>query len=307
MSITVIGSVFVDIKGYSVTPYLPTGRNVGRLEIVHGGVARNVAEDIANVELKPTFVGLIDTGDTGDAVLAKLKRHKVDTRFVRQLPNGMGTWLAVFDEKGQLAGSVSQRPDLRPIEDIIIENEKEIFSNASAIVLELDLEIEVCTRIFNLAEQYGLPVFTVISNMSIAMEHREFFSRMHCFVCNQQEAGQLFFENYDALTPEEMLKILPEKVHHLGVPRMVVTMGEQGAVYVDTIKNESGIVPAKNVQVMDTTGAGDAFFSGTTIGLTYGKSLREACQIGTTLAASVIMTTENVCPIFRPEEFGIEA
>ena len=47
MGIVVIGAVFVDIKGYPESNFIPSGRNAGRVEQVHGGVARNVAEDIA--------------------------------------------------------------------------------------------------------------------------------------------------------------------------------------------------------------------------------------------------------------------
>ena len=39
MSIVVVGAAFVDIKGFPNDIYLPTGRNVGRIEFVHGGVA----------------------------------------------------------------------------------------------------------------------------------------------------------------------------------------------------------------------------------------------------------------------------
>ena len=49
MGILVIGATFVDIKGFPLDIYLPQGRNVGDVEYVHGGVARNVVEDIANV------------------------------------------------------------------------------------------------------------------------------------------------------------------------------------------------------------------------------------------------------------------
>ena len=69
---------------------------------------------------------------------------------------------------------------------------------------------------------------------------------------------------------------------------------------------DCGVVPAKKVDVIDTTGAGDAFFAGTVIGLTYGKTLAESCEIGSRLAASVICITENVCPRFRPLEFGLD-
>ena len=46
--------------------------------------------------------------------------------------------------------------------------------------------------------------------------------------------------------------------------------------------------------------------AGVAIGLTYGKSLEEACRIGTRLASSVISTKENVCPRFMPEEFDLK-
>ena len=104
---------------------------------------------------------------------------------------------------------------------------------------------------------------------------------------------------------KRMQEILIDKVRLSGIPRIIVTMGEQGAVYAD-IRGESGVCPALRVDVVDTTGAGDAFFAGVAIGLTYGKTVGEACVIGTRLAASVITSRENVCPRFRPEEFGID-
>ena len=56
MGIVVLGAVFVDIKGYPSDVYIPGGRNAGRVEQMHGGVSRNIVEDIANVELQPTFI-----------------------------------------------------------------------------------------------------------------------------------------------------------------------------------------------------------------------------------------------------------
>ena len=46
--------------------------------------------------------------------------------------------------------------------------------------------------------------------------------------------------------------------------------------------------------------------TGVAIGLTYKKSMREAVEIGTRLAASVITASENVCPRFRPRELGLD-
>ena len=81
MGIVVIGAVFVDIKGYPEGGFIPTGRNAGRVEQIHGGVGRNVAEDVANCELRPTFISLVDDTGTGQDVLQQLRRHKVNTDY----------------------------------------------------------------------------------------------------------------------------------------------------------------------------------------------------------------------------------
>lgn len=115
MGIVVLGAVFVDIKGYPTSTYIPGGRNVGRVEQVPGGVSRNVVEDIANVELRPTFVSLVDDTGLGADVVRQLKNHKVNTDYVLPTPDGMGTWLAVFDNQGDVCAAISKRPDLRPL------------------------------------------------------------------------------------------------------------------------------------------------------------------------------------------------
>lgn len=217
----------------------------------------------------------------------------------------MGTWLAIFDNTGDVTASISKRPDLSPIADILDEQGDEIFSQADSILLEIDMEKDIVKRTFALAEKYRKPVYAVVSNMSIAIERRDFLRSVHCFICNQQEAGILFSENYDGLSPDEMLPILRDKIRGAQIRRMVVTMGAQGAVFA-TLDGEDGYCPAKKVDVKDTTGAGDAFFAGAVIGQTYSKTMMESCEIGTRLAASVITTGENVCPRYLPSEFGLD-
>ena len=305
MGIVVIGATFVDIKGFPEDNYIPTGRNVGRVEYIHGGVARNVVEDIANAELRPTFVGIVDDTPMGDDVLKKLRNHKVNCDYMQVIPDGMGTWLAVFDNNGDVAGSISKRPNMLPLLDLLTEKGDEIFSQADSVVLEVDLDKELVKTILELAKKHGVKVFGLVSNMSIAVKRRDFLQNFTCFICNLQEAGMLFLDDYQGLTPEQLRPILSQKVLHAEIPAMVVTMGSNGAVYADALGN-SGCCPARKVQVKDTTGAGDAFCAGVAIGLTYGKDLPQAIEIGSVLAASVITSSENVCPRFRPAELGLD-
>lgn len=304
MGIVVVGTSFIDIKGFPNDIYLPTGRNVGRVEYVHGGVARNVVEDIANIELRPTYVSIVDDTPLGAAVYQKLKNHKVNMDHVLTLPNGMGTWLAVFDNNGDLAGSISSRPNFMPVLDLLEEKGDEIFATADSVVLQVDLAKEIVKKVIELAEKYQKKLFALVSNMSIAADRRDLLQKFDCFICNELEAGILFVDDYANKTPEELRDIISVNINKANIPSMIVTMGERGSVYA-TMHGEKGIYPARKVHVKDTTGAGDAFCAGVSIGLTYGKNMAESIEIGTRLAASVITSSENVCPRFLPEELGL--
>ncbi|MBR2685845.1 MAG: carbohydrate kinase family protein [Erysipelotrichaceae bacterium] len=305
MGIAVFGATFVDIKGYPLAQYIPAGRNVGRVIQVHGGVSRNVAEDIANVELNPTYVTVLDDSGISTDVLEKLRHHKVNTDYIVRSKDGLGSWLAIFDNNGDVIASISKRPDLSPLEGVLEESGDKIISECDSIVVEIDMEVNLLKRIFELAEKYHKAIYAVVSNMSIAMERRDLIQKVDCLVCNEQEAGQLFSEEYEGKSLEELHEVLIRKITSANIPRMVVTLGDQGAIYAD-LNGENGIVPAQKTDVIDTTGAGDSFFAGIAIGLTYGKTLEESCVIGTRLASSVISTKENVCPRFLPEEFDLK-
>lgn len=305
MGIVVIGAAFVDIKGFPYDTYIPDGRNAGRVEYVHGGVARNVVEDIANVELRPTYIGLVDDSPLGESVLQKLINHKVNCDYVLKVEDGMGTWLAVFDNNGDVAGSISKRPNMMPVLDLFEEKGDEIFSQADSVVVQVDLSKEIIKKTIELSKKHGKKLFALVSNMSIAAERRDFLKDFDCFICNRQEAGILFSDDYSQVPREELKYIIAEKVMRAQIPSMIVTMGGDGAVYA-TKDGEKGSCPARNVIVKDTTGAGDAFCAGASIGLTYGKTFAESIEIGSHLAASVITSSENVCPRFLPQELGLD-
>ena len=71
----VMGVIFVDIKGFPFGEYHATGTNLGSIRFVHGGVARNVAEDMARIGSPVTFVPL---GDTTPMSREAMERHTIE-------------------------------------------------------------------------------------------------------------------------------------------------------------------------------------------------------------------------------------
>ena len=303
MSIIVVGSVFVDIKGYPSRTYIPGGRNAGKVRYVHGGVSRNIAEDLGNMGLDPVFLSLVEPTGAGEDVLIRLQEHGVDTRFVRKVPEGMGTWLAVFDNNNDVCASISHRPDLLPLLPLLQETGNRLFASAESVLVELDLDEPVLEEIYRLKHKYNTRIYAAVSNINIALDRRAFLHQTDCLVCNRQEAGVLFSVEFGEESPDILAHRLSDLVTGAEIPAMIVTLGGDGAIWADR-HGRRGACAAQQVPVADTTGAGDAFFAGAAAGLTYGKDLPEACAIGIRLASSVICSLENTCPQFLPSEFG---
>ena len=153
----------------------------------------------------------------------------------------------------------------------------------------------------NLAEKYGKDVYVVVGNMSVILQRPDFLSRTRLFILNEIEAGCLFDCDVDSSKPEEVLQIAREEALVRGIREIVVTLGEHGSVFFDSQSGDSGHIPAEPTRMVDSTGAGDAFFSGTVAARTKGLSLRKSAQLGAHLAALTIQSDESSCP--RVESF----
>ena len=292
----IIGTVFVDIKGYPDDIYCPTGRNIGTVKMIPGGVCRNVAENFGNLGMPAQFVSSIDRSAVGLEVLHQLAASGIDTRYITEGENAMGLWLAVFDEKGDLAGSISHQPNFSALEALIRAQGDAIISACDNVILEIDMNEVIAALVLELARRYDKKVYVIVGNMGIILQRPEFLRRVDCFICNEIEASRLFGRDLDALEPAAMLRFLPDAADECGIPSMVVTMGPRGSVYYDSRTREAGVCPAVPCRLIDSTGAGDAFLSGVVMALTRGLPLPVAVRAGAKLASLVIQRVENACP-----------
>jgi pseudouridine kinase len=293
LTITVVGTVFVDIKGYANAKINAECKNVGNIEFASGGVGRNVAEAIARAGGAVEFVTSVDATSQGDAVLAGLSEVGIRADRVVKTDRGMGMWLAVLDHNGDLAASISQKPNLAPLEHLLETQGEEIVKNTDAVVIEFDLAESVVNKIFGWAKQYEKPIYGIVGNLEVLMQRKSMINNLNLFICNKAEAEE--FLGLTLTSPEEC-KMAARELTQGGLQTAVITMGEHGSVFYDRIRNEFGFVPCESVQVVDTTGAGDSFFSGTVFGLANGFGLGQSVECGTQLAAWTISSKANVDP-----------
>ncbi|MEF3304411.1 PfkB family carbohydrate kinase [Paenibacillus sp. GYB003] len=296
LNAAVIGTVFIDCKGFARDAYIPTGRNLGTIRFVHGGVGRNVAENLARTGLPTLFVSSVDASGLGQEVIDRLNGTNVDTRYVKAAEQaGMGMWLAVLDQAGDLAGSISQMPDLSTMERMIAEHGEEIVKTASHVLLELDLNAGISKTVLELAARYGKPVYGIPGNLDVVLNHPELMRSLSCFICNHVEAERLTGVPIHELDAAKQKVALLDYMSRSGLPSIVVTLGAEGSLYAVADTGEFGSQTVFPVQVQDTSGAGDAFFSGTAFGLMRGLPLKDAIVCGTKVAGWTIESPENNC------------
>lgn len=296
MQTVIIGATFMDVKGFSQNAYVPAGTNIGEVCMTHGGVCRNVCEDFANQGEPTAFVSMTDRSAFGCEIRDHLSALRVDLRHMIFAERGLGIWLAILNERGELSGSISQQPNFVPMEDYLREHGEEIVAQAGSIVLEIDMNERIARTVLDLAARLGKSVYVIVGNMGVILRHPEFLRGVRCFICNEIEAGRLFGGGSFDGAPEEAFRALPDCARRLGPRAAVVTMGPRGAVYFDAETGEAGHCPAVPAGVVDSTGAGDAFFAGTVMALGRGFALRRAVQTGARLASATLACAESSCP-----------
>lgn len=294
MNIALFGTIFMDIKGFSQNHYDPVGRNVGDIKFIHGGVGRNVAENLGVLDIPVTFGSTVDETGIGQEVINRLTENGVETAFLKKTKTGgMGMWMAILDHEGNLAGSISKMPDFHLFEELIDEKAEEMIASASHVALEIDLNETITRRIMALAKKHCKPIYGIPGNLEVIKRNKDILADMDCFICNDIEAEKLFPAYLDLGKISSVQAELKKFAEKLKMKSMVVTLGELGAVYYEAGK--TGYCCVASVKMVDSTGAGDSFFSGVIARLVQGDGLKEAVAFGAKVAAYTIQSEESTC------------
>jgi len=293
--LTVIGNVFIDIKGFAHRAYDPYGKNIGDVRFVHGGVGRNVADNLAALGAPTRLVASVDDSALGSEVVRRLADAGVDTAYIAVAERGMGMWLAVMDEAGNVRGGISQQPQFDALQRTLDERGDDLVRDTDRIVLSVDLTERIARRSIELARRHRKPIYGLPGHFQIVMEHQDLLGELDCFICNHVEAGRLTGDDWEGLSNDRRLEALEAYMEARGVRAMVVTLGAEGAVYCDREAHLRGMQPTFPATLRDASGAGDAFSAGTVWALARGLPLDQAVVCGTKVAGWVIESEQNVC------------
>lgn len=285
--ILVIGSLNMDLV--LDVPYIPKpGETIigEKITLVPGGKGANQAYAIGKLNGNVSMIGAVGDDENKDILLNNLNSVNVDTKRIEVLKE-QKTGLAMInvDQYGENCIVVIPAANHLVTKDMIDKNIN-IFEEADVIIMQLEIPIEVIQYACKIAKEKKKIVVLDPAPAKNDLPN-ELFQNIDIIKPNETEIEIL--SGIEVNCEEDIIKganILLDK----GVKTVIVTLGKRGSILVD--KEKILHFKALDVDVVDTTAAGDTFIAGLVIGLTEGKSLEEAVQFGH-IVSSIVVTKKG--------------
>ncbi len=297
--VVAIGSSGLDIVGRAAEALHMGTSNPAALRMSPGGVARNVAENLARLGTEVYLISAVGDDPEGRLVLAQAAEAGVHVDTVLTVAGARtGAYLAVLDEQGNLHLAMD---DMRIVEAVTPEHLracKSLIENASVVFVDGNLSPRSLALVVRLARQAGVPVAADPTSVSLASRFADLLGDLWLFMPNEAQAGVLVPHPQAHMDRVRALDI----AHHLvaqGVGAAVITMAEFGVAYASP--EVSGLVPSVQTEIVDRTGAGDALTAAVLFARLNDIPLDEAVRLGASAAALTLRTTGSVVPTLSLE------
>ena len=249
----VVGSINQDFV-LSVERRPAPGETVtdARLATHNGGKGANQAAAAALLGAGVTFLGRVGDDGFGGPLVRALAEKGVDTNLVEEVPDSStGTAFITVTPDGENAITVAPGANRRlTVEDV--DAASGTIGEAKVLVVQMEIPPEVVRRAVEVAAANET---RALLNLAPPFEvPQALLEKLDPLVLNEHEAAFLLGENVEGV--DGALSAASE-LSNLGPRSVVVTVGEDGAVFSNGASAEH--LTAPNVEVVDTTGAGDAF------------------------------------------------
>jgi len=283
-----IGGAAIDRKYRALAAIRPGTSNPVVSERSFGGVARNVAENVARLGARASLVSIVGDDDNGRALLADLDRLGIDTGAVTvSAAHATAEYVAVLQPDGELALGLANMAVFDGITPALLRG---IVSDLGPtwIFADCNLPAETLHDLIRLARQRILMLAIDAVSTPKVMRLPHDLSGLGVLFLNLDEARACL--DRPEASPEDAIRALLAR----GAERVVLTLGAGGLVAADP----SGIATSGAVaaEIVDATGAGDALIAATLVAMLKGASLPDAARLGTAAAALTVESPVSVRP-----------
>ena len=279
--IVIVGSYNTDLM--SKTPWLPKhGETVlgGPFKLGPGGKGSNQAVAASRLGAEVHFIGCVGEDYFGEIARNNFIKEKINIDYLKiSRTNHTGMALILVDDKTAENMIVVAPGANMEINILLVENARDIIVSADVVLLQLEISVEIVEYVVKMVYESNKAI-SILNPAPGKKLERKVWEKVSLITPNRSELELI--TNRSIVTVEEAEKAAQEVIS-VGVKNVIVTLGGEGALVVNTDKTT--YVPSYQVDIVDTTGAGDAFNGGLAIALSEGKDLVEATKFANAAAA----------------------
>ncbi len=280
--IVVVGSLNMDLVVQ--TTRLPrAGETIHGegLQRIPGGKGANQAVAAARQGAAVAMVGRVGNDDFGTELRRTLAAADVDVTHVIQDEDAVtGTAVIIVDQQGENCIVISAGANGR-VASADLEQLTPLFSQAKLLLLQFEIPLEAVAQTAQLASQHGVRV--ILNPAPAHAISRDLLQQIDIIVPNE---GELQMLTGLPVTTLDEVTTAARQLRADGIETVIVTLGGDGALLVSADVVEH--IPAYQVNVVDTTGAGDTFIGTLAAALSHGHPLQVAVKRATAAAALAV-------------------
>ncbi len=289
--VLVIGSAVLEVSARTVEVLQPGARQSGHIHRSVSGVARNIAENLARLDIDTVLLCAVADDDIGQHVITQSRLAGIDCSHVLRV-GGARTATAVLLYRSE--DNCTRVDDLEIADalnsDYLLEHEW-LFENAALVAIDASLSEEALATLFELAARHQKPVCADPTSPRLASRLSKYIGSLHLIAPNASETAALCQLDEPARVRESAIGTARQLVG-MGANIAVVTLGERGLAYADS--SGGGYLRAMQTEVVDSSGAGDAFSGAVIFGLLNDVPIDEAMRLGVAAATLTLLSEDTV-------------
>ncbi|WP_462413087.1 carbohydrate kinase [Neobacillus sp. Marseille-QA0830] len=256
-----------------------------------GGVARNIAENLGRLGMEVTLLTACGA-DSDWTSIEGASSFYMNLDQVTKLPGmSTGSYTAVLDDDGELIIALADMEVYEAITPELLLKQEMSLSRAKCIVADLNCPKDTLQFLTQFAQKYERPLVLIPVSSPKMNRLPDDLKGVTWLITNRDESETYF---HCEITNQNEWKEALEKWLSLGIANVVITNGKNGAMIGN---REEGIIhiPAVKIhEIVDVTGAGDAFSSAAIFSWLDGKNLKDIARAGTVNAAKTLQSASTV-------------
>ena len=286
-SVLAIGAANMDIAASTPHALAPGDSTPGRIRHAPGGVARNMAENLARLGCPVRLLCVVGSDLFGQSVLAQTRSAGVDVEACWVVPGeATSTYLSLHGPDGDMAVAVNDMAILDCLTPQRLRPHAALVQQAGALLLDGNLPEPALEWLFT--QNGSARVFVDPVSAFKCRRFLPWLGRVHTLKANRLEAGALSGLRVDT---DAAVVDAAQWLHAQGVQQVVLSLGARGAYWSD-IAGARGWQQAFAVEVVNATGAGDAMMAGLVHGWLQGSTLAQSVAFASACAALTLTVAQ---------------